>query len=68
MCHLRATFYAAKDFIGVGESAVWIWFRLLLLAIIAIAAIREKITHFNVPAPRADQESFIITGLMAIDL
>ena len=58
-----------KDFGGVIESGVYGlgsgigWF----LAIIAIAAIREKITYSNVPAPlRGLGITFIITGLMAI--
>ena len=62
-------FMQQKDFAGVGESAVYGfgsgigWF----LAIIAIAAIREKITYSNVPAPlRGLGITFIITGLMAI--
>ena len=38
------------------------WF----LAIVAIAAIREKIRYSNVPAPRGLGITFIITGLMAI--
>ena len=39
------------------------WF----LAIVAIAAIREKISYSNVPAPlRGLGITFIITGLMAI--
>ena len=46
-------FMQQKDFAGVTESAVYGlgsgigW----LLAILAIAAIREKITYSNVPAP-----------------
>ena len=62
-------FMQQKDFINVGESAVYGlgsgigWF----LAIIAIAAIREKIACSNVPAPlKGLGITFIITGLMAI--
>ena len=62
-------FMQQKDFANVGESAVYGlgsgigWF----LAILAIAAIREKITYSNIPAPlRGLGITFIITGLMAI--
>lgn len=62
-------FMQQKDFANVGESAVYGlgsgigW----LLAIVAIAAIREKITYSNVPAPlKGLGITFIITGLMAI--
>ena len=62
-------FMQQKDFGGVLESGVYGlgsgigWF----LAIIAIAAIREKITYSNVPAPlKGLGITFIITGLMAI--
>ena len=62
-------FMQQKDFNNVGEAAVYGlgsgigWF----LAIIAIAAIREKIAYSNVPAPlRGLGITFIITGLMAI--
>jgi Na+-transporting NADH:ubiquinone oxidoreductase subunit E len=62
-------FMQQKDFAGVTESAVYGlgsgigW----LLAILAIAAIREKITYSNVPAPlRGLGITFIITGLMAL--
>jgi Na+-transporting NADH:ubiquinone oxidoreductase subunit E len=62
-------FMQQKDFSGVAESAVYGlgsgigW----LLAILAIAAIREKITYSNVPAPlRGLGITFIITGLMAL--
>ena len=62
-------FMQQKDFAGVSESAVYGlgsgigW----LLAIVAIAAIREKITYSNVPAPlRGLGITFIITGLMAL--
>ena len=57
-----------KDFSGIAESAVYGlgsgigW----LLAIVAIAAIREKIAYSNVPEPlRGLGITFIITGLMA---
>ena len=46
---------------GVSSGIGW------FLAIIAIAAIREKIRYSNVPAPlRGLGITFIITGLMAI--
>jgi len=46
---------------GFGSGIGW------LLAIVAIAAIREKITYSNVPAPlKGLGITFIITGLMAI--
>jgi Na+-transporting NADH:ubiquinone oxidoreductase subunit E len=62
-------FMQIKDFSGVSEAAVYGlgsgigWF----LAIVAIAAIREKMAYSNVPAPlRGLGITFIITGLMAI--
>jgi len=62
-------FMQQKDFANVGESAVYGlgsgigWF----LAIVAIAAIREKIAYSNIPAPlKGLGITFIITGLMAI--
>ncbi len=62
-------FMQQKDFANVGESAVYGlgsgigWF----LAIVAIAAIRERITYSNIPKPlRGIGITFIITGLMAI--
>ena len=62
-------FMQIKDFSGVSEAAVYGlgsgigWF----LAIVAIAAIREKMVYSNVPAPlRGLGITFIITGLMAI--
>jgi Na+-transporting NADH:ubiquinone oxidoreductase subunit E len=46
---------------GFGSGIGW------LLAIVAIASIREKITYSNVPAPlKGLGITFIITGLMAI--
>ena len=46
---------------GIGSGVGW------FLAIVAIAAIREKIRYSNVPAPlRGLGISFIITGLMGI--
>lgn len=46
---------------GIGSGVGW------LLAIVAIAAIREKIRYSNVPAPlRGLGITFIITGLMGI--
>jgi Na+-transporting NADH:ubiquinone oxidoreductase subunit E len=62
-------FMQQKDFGGVSEAVTYGfgsgigWF----LAIIAIAAIREKIAYSNVPAPlKGLGITFIITGLMAI--
>ncbi len=62
-------FMQQKEFINVGEATVYGigsgtgWF----LAIVAIAAIREKIKYSNVPAPlRGLGISFIITGLMGM--
>ena len=62
-------FMQQKDFGGIGEAVTYGlgsgigWF----LAIIAIAAIREKIAYSNVPAPlKGLGITFIITGLMAI--
>ncbi len=46
---------------GVGSGIGW------FIAIVSIAAIREKIRYSNVPAPlRGLGITFIITGLMAI--
>lgn len=62
-------FMQQKEFINIGEATVYGvgsgtgWF----LAIISIAAIREKIKYSNVPAPlRGLGISFIITGLMGL--
>ena len=62
-------FMQIKDFSGVSEAAVYGfgsgvgWF----LAIVGIAAIREKIAYSNVPAPlKGLGITFIITGLMAL--
>jgi Na+-transporting NADH:ubiquinone oxidoreductase subunit E len=62
-------FMQQKDFINTFESAVYGfgsgvgWF----LAIVAIAAIREKITYSNIPEPlKVLGITFIITGLMAL--
>ncbi|WP_224483602.1 NADH:ubiquinone reductase (Na(+)-transporting) subunit E [Robertkochia aurantiaca] len=62
-------FMQQKDFGGVSEAGIYGlgsgvgWF----LAILAIAAIREKIAYSNVPAPlRGLGITFIITGLMAL--
>ena len=64
-----ARFMQIKDYTGVSEAAVYGfgsgigWF----LAIVAIAAIREKIAYSNVPAPlKGLGITFIITGLMAL--
>jgi len=62
-------FMQQKDFSGIDEAAVYgigsgFGF---FLAILAIAAIREKIAYSNVPAPlRGLGITFIITGLMAL--
>ena len=62
-------FMQQNDFINTLESAVYGfgsgigWF----LAIVAIAAIREKTTYSNIPDPlRGLGITFIITGLMAL--
>ena len=62
-------FMQIKDFSGILESSIYGlgsgvgW----LLAIVGIAAIREKIAYSNVPAPlKGLGITFIITGLMAI--
>jgi len=62
-------FMQQKDFSAVSEAITYGfgsgvgWF----LAILAIAAIREKITYSNVPAPlKGLGITFIITGLMAL--
>jgi len=64
-----ALFMQQKAFTGISEAIVYGagsgigWF----LAILAIAAIREKIAYSNVPAPlKGLGITFIITGLMAI--
>lgn len=64
-----ALFMQQKDFPGIGYAATYGlgsgigWF----LAILGIAAIREKITYSNVPAPlKGLGITFIITGLMAL--
>lgn len=62
-------FMEQREFLNIGEATVYGlgsgvgWF----LAIIGIAAIREKIEYSNVPAPlRGLGVTFIITGLMGI--
>ena len=62
-------FMQIKDFSGISEAAVYGfgsgvgWF----LAIVAIAAIREKIAYSNVPAPlKGLGITFIISGVMAL--
>ena len=62
-------FMQQKEFLNIGEAAVYGlgsgigWF----LAIIGIAAIREKIKYSNVPAPlRGLGITFIITRLMGL--
>ena len=62
-------FMQQKDFSGITESAIYGFGSGIgwLLAIVAIAAIREKIAYSNVPAPlRGLGITFIITGLMAL--
>ncbi|NQX82693.1 MAG: NADH:ubiquinone reductase (Na(+)-transporting) subunit E [Flavobacteriaceae bacterium] len=62
-------FMQQKDFSTITESAVYGFGSGIgwLLAIVSIAAIREKITYSNVPAPlKGLGITFIITGLMAI--
>ena len=62
-------FMQIKDFSGVSEAAVYGFGSGIgwCLAIVAIAAIREKIAYSNVPAPlKGLGITFIITGLMAL--
>ena len=62
-------FMQIKDFSVITESAIYGFGSGIgwLLAIVAIAAIREKIAYSNVPAPlKGLGITFIITGLMAI--
>lgn len=62
-------FMQIKNFAGITESAIYGFGSGIgwLLAIVAIAAIREKIAYSNVPAPlKGLGITFIITGLMAI--
>lgn len=62
-------FMQQRDYASLGEATVFAfgsgvgWW----LAIIAIAAIREKITYSHIPAPlRGAGITFILTGLMGI--
>ncbi len=62
-------FMQQKSFVNIGEASVYAlgsgvgWF----LAIVGIAAIREKIEYSNVPAPlRGLGITFIVTGLMGL--
>ncbi len=62
-------FMQQKEFVNIGEASVYGlgsgvgWF----LAIIGIAAIREKIEYSNIPAPlRGLGITFIVTGLMGM--
>lgn len=64
-----ALFMQQKDFVNVGEATVYAlgsgigWF----LAIVTLAAIREKMSYSNVPAPlKGIGITFITVGLMAI--
>ncbi len=62
-------FMQQKDFVTITEATIYGFGSGIgwLLAIVAIAAIREKIAYSNVPAPlRGLGITFIITGLMAI--
>ena len=61
-------FMQIKNFSGITESAIYGFSSGIgwLLAIVAIAAIREKIAYSNVPVPlKGLGITFIITGLMA---
>ena len=62
-------FMQEKDFVNVGEATVYAlgsgigWF----LAIVSLAAIREKMSYSNVPAPlKGLGTTFITVGLMAM--
>ena len=62
-------FMQQKDFVNIGEAAVYAlgsglgWF----LAIVALAAIREKMSYSNVPAPlKGLGITFITVGLMGL--
>ena len=64
-----ALFMQQKDFVNVGEATVYAlgsgigWF----LAIVTLAAIREKMSYSNVPAPlKGIGSTFITVGLMAM--
>ena len=64
-----ALFMQQKDFVNVGEAPVYAlgsgigWF----LAIVTLAAIREKMSYSNVPAPlKGIGITFITVGLMAM--
>ena len=64
-----ALFMQQKDFVSVGEATVYAlgsgigWF----LAIVTLAAIREKMSYSNVPAPlKGIGITFITVGLMAM--
>ena len=64
-----ALFMQQKDFVNVGEATVYAlgsgigWY----LAIVTLAAIREKMSYSNVPAPlKGIGITFITVGLMAM--
>ena len=64
-----ALFMQQKDFVNVGEATVYAlgsgigWF----LAIVTLAAIREKMSYSNVPAPlKGIGITFITVGIMAM--
>ena len=62
-------FMQEKDFSNVGEATVYGLGSVLgwLLAIVLLAAIREKLEYSNIPRPlRGIGIAFIITGLMAM--
>ena len=68
-CAILGLFMQERDFVNVGEATVYAlgsgigWF----LAIVTLAAIREKLSYSNVPAPlRGLGITFITVGLMAI--
>ena len=53
--------FAESTVFGIGSGIGW------LLAVVALAAIREKMRYSSVPAPlRGLGITFIVTGLMAI--
>jgi len=62
-------FMQQKEFVNVGEATVYGFGSGIgwLLAIVGIAAIREKIEYSNVPAPlKGLGITFIVTGLMGM--
>lgn len=64
-----ALFMQEREFVNVGEATVFGFGSGIgwLLAIVGLAAIREKLQYSNVPAPlRGLGITFIVTGLMGI--